>query len=148
MKTLAFDQSKRLTGWAVMEDQKLLAFGKESFTELGQQQLWLEELLAEHQPNIVAIEDIQYQRNVLTFKTLAQVQGLYIGVLENMAISYSVYGSSSWRSIVKLKGQNRTDCKRKAVAMVAEKYGVKATQDEAEAILIATACALENLSAF
>lgn len=94
----------------------------------------------QYKPDIIVFEDIQQQRNdVLTFKKLAQVQGaiLYLCKLNNMP--YKIYPPSTWRAKCKFLKHNdlsRLHQKRVAQQWVYDTFGMRCTQDEADAICI------------
>jgi len=86
---------------------------------------------------MVAIEDIQEQRNVQTFKVLAQLQGaLYVSIHKEFKIECEIISASTWKSFSQIRGRNRTEQKRNAQIFVANEYDLKVTQDEADAILL------------
>lgn len=149
MTILAFDQSSRVSGYSVFQDNKLLTFGKFSFddqdmgTRLTQIRSKVKSLIEEYQPDHVVFEDIQQQNNVAnnvqTFKILAEVYGVISELLSSLHIPYSTILAASWKSTLGIKGRTRQDQKHNAQTYVQETYGVKCTQDEADSICIGTA---------
>ena len=84
MKILALDQSSRITGWAIYENDQLKKYGKITINpdyELGERLHLIRQkvlkLIKEYQIDKVILEDIymdgQRINNVQTFKTLAEV---------------------------------------------------------------------------
>lgn len=144
---LSLDQSSKITGWSVFEDDKLIKFGKFNFDspDVGQRLVKIrnkvKELINEYQPEYVVFEDIQQQNNVAnnvqTFKILAEVYGVISELLSRLNIPYSTVISTSWKSTLGIKGRTRPEQKRNAQEHVVNKYGVKPTQDECDAICIA-----------
>ena len=95
---------------------------------------------------MVAIEDIQEQRNVQTFKVLAQLQGaLYVSIHKEFKIECDIISASTWKSFSQIRGKNRTEQKRNAQSFVEKTYGMRVTQDEADAILLYTSSVVLNL---
>ena len=155
MKLLALDQASRVSGYAVFENSKLITYGK---IELEDEDVGLrlvvlrnkiKELIDNYNIDYVAFEDIQMQAsvgsNVKTFKVLANVFGVILELLAEMNMKYSIVSSNSWKSTLKIKGRKRQEQKQNAQKYVEETYGVKATQDESDAICIgAHVCSLEE----
>lgn len=141
MRILAFDQATT-TGFAVLEKDNLIHTGK--FTLEGSlvgKCLLLQEqaelIIKEWAPDLVVVEEIQLQANTLTFKSLAYIQASILMLLESMGQKYEVVSASSWKSTNKVKGRTRAEQKRNAQDRVFQLFGIKATQDEADAVLLA-----------
>ena len=81
--------------------------------------------------------------NVQTFKILAEIFGVTQEYLAEQGHSYQIVSSNTWKSQLKIKGTKRDEQKRNAQAYVLENYGIKVTQDEADAICIGT-CVIKN----
>ena len=151
---LALDQSSRTTGWAVFKDGKLHDYGKFTFDDeivgvrLKKFRLKIEELIDTYFPDEVVFEDIQEQNNILTFKALAQVQGVLMELLTFLKIPYSTIMAVTWKSALGVKGKARAEQKRNAQQYVTNTYNVKATQDESDAICIGTAYIKKNQCAW
>lgn len=143
---LALDQASIITGYAVFQDGKLAKYGKLELKdeEIGPRLVTLrneiKKLIDENNIDYVAFEDIQMQasvgNNVKTFKVLANVYGVILELCEELKLKYEIVSSNTWKSTLKIKGKGRAEQKRAAQAFVQEKYGVKCTQDEADAICI------------
>jgi len=155
MRLLALDQASRVSGWAFFEDDKLVDYGKIELKEdeVGPRLVTLKkeiiDLIDKYKVDMVAFEDIQMQSsigsNVVTFKVLAEVYGVIHEFLEEMRINYIVVPSVKWKSTLGIKGKKRPDQKRNAQLYVEEKYSIKATQDECDAICIGShICAQES----
>ena len=99
----------------------------------------------------VVFEDIQLQNNVLnnvqTFKVLAEVFGIIDELLTEKKIPHIAVLASSWKSTLSIKGKTRPEQKRNAQAYVEKTYGVKATQDESDAICIGSHYTQKNAQA-
>lgn len=154
MRLLALDQSTRITGWAVYENNKLIQYGKiiEDSDSLAERLVGVRnkiiKLLIDYNIDEVAIEDIQEQNNIQTFKALAEVYGVLEELFKEKHIPYRTVYASSWKSTCGVKGRARADQKRNAQLYVANTYGIKATQDECDAICIGHHCINEKNSAF
>ena len=77
--------------------------------------------------------------NVSTFQSLAQLQGALIETAYREGIAFQFLRPTEWRAIchfLKGKDNHREEQKKIAQKWVADTYGKKCTQDEADAICI------------
>ena len=156
-RVLALDQASRTTGWAVFEDKNLVTFGKFTATEedIGERlyeiRCHVDKLISDYNIDEVVFEDIQLQNNVLnnvqTFKVLAEVFGIIDELLTEKKIPHTAVLASSWKSTLSIKGKTRPEQKRNAQSYVEKTYGVKATQDESDAICIGSHYTQKNAQA-
>ena len=147
-KLLALDQASVITGYAIFEEDRLVNYGKITLDdeEIGPRLVVLrntiKDMINKNNITTVAFEDIQMQasvgNNVKTFKVLANVYGIILELCEELNIKYKIVSSNTWKSTLKIKGKNRTEQKKAAQNYVQERYNVKCTQDEADAICIGT----------
>ena len=147
MVTLALDQALKTSGCAVFENGKL----KEYFTFTIPAHKSMEERLAlffkeltslhnKYQFDELVLEDIQLQRNTVTFKHLAYVQSIVLLWCYYNQINYYIYSPSEWRKILGGKfGRKRTEQKEHAIELVEKKYKVTVDSDSADAICIGCA---------
>ena len=147
MKILALDQASMITGWSIFDDEKLVAYGKLEMpkgSSVGERLVIIRNgvkaLIDEYQITYVGFEDIQMQtsvgNNVQTFKVLAEVFGVILMLCTELKIDYTIVSSNTWKSTLEIKGKKRAEQKRNAQEYVVNTYGVKPTQDEADAICI------------
>lgn len=152
MLYIAFDQATVVSGYSVYKDHDLIDYGKfkhegeinQRISKTVQNILKVIKTYKDKYPGEklkVIVEDIQLQQgkngNTLTFKQLAQLQGaVIVAVLDNYQQIPDIYYASSWKSFNKVTGRARAEQKRNAQKKVEELYGVKVTQDEADAILL------------
>ena len=145
-KILALDQSSRITGWAVFEDDKLIDSGKFTVSDddIGIRLVKIRkkvlELISQFEIDKVYFEDIQLQgnvtNNVQTFKVLAEVFGVIYETLKEIDIPNETVLAGTWKSKLGIKGARRDEQKRNAQAYVQNTYGKKVSQDESDAICI------------
>lgn len=145
-KLLALDQASRVTGWAVFNDTQLVDHGHFSVDDddiglrLRKIRDKVAQLIADYDINEVAFEDIQMQGNVVnnvqTFKILAEVFGVVYELVTELEIPSTAVLAGTWKSTLGIKGRVRADQKRAAQEYVASTFGVKAIQDECDAICI------------
>ena len=150
MKVLALDQSTRVTGWAVFADDALQEYGKfdaeNAGADIGKRLTYIREkvraLIDKYDIQKILIEEIQLQNtvgnNVVTYKKLAYVQAILIQMFDELRLPYEIIASSSWKSTLSIKGRARAEQKKNAQIYVNTIYGIKATQDECDAICIGT----------
>ena len=150
MKILALDQSSRVTGWAVFADGALQEYGnfdaENAGTDIGNRLTYIRDkvtaLIDKYNIQKVLIEEIQLQNtvgnNVVTYKKLAYVQAVLIQMLDELKLPYEIIASSSWKSTLGIRGRARAEQKKNAQLYVNTTYGIKATQDECDAICIGT----------
>ena len=143
MRIMSFDQSSRITGYAILEDRKLLEYGKFTLTDedfgdrLNRFRKKIVSLLTvDYKIDKVLFEEIQLQQNVETFKKLAMVYGVLMELLVDLGIPYDIISSNTWKSKCKIKKTVRESEKQAAQKYVLENFGKKVTQDEADAICL------------
>lgn len=148
---IALDQATNVTGYAIFVNGDLKEFGHTKFdgdylVRIVQLRDMILNLIQEYKEDNLtfAIEDIQLQKipgstqeaNVLTYKKLAHVQGVLLELFTELYVDYIVVPSATWRSTCNIKGRLRADKKKAAQEYVKNTFGIKATQDEADAICI------------
>lgn len=155
MKVLALDQSSRVTGYAIFEDSKLITSG--TFVKdderigyrLNDIKETIESMIEEYGITHLVFEDIQLQQQgVTTYRTLAEVLGVCEELAASMNIPYTIVPSVTWKSTLGIKGKARPEQKRNAQAFVVNTYGLKVSQDTADAICIGTAFLQQNKCAW
>lgn len=149
MKLLALDQSSKITGYAVFDDNTLVVYGKIDAGEadlparLTRLRNAVKSLIDEYGIDLVALEDIQLQanvgNNVSTYKALAETIGVLTQMLHESGVPHELIHSQSWKSTLGIKGRSRAEQKRNAQQWVVNTYHFdkkKPTQDECDAICI------------
>ena len=68
--------------------------------------------------------------------------------LTDQKISYEIMSSSTWKSVLSIKGKDRAEQKRNAQKWVIENYSIKPTQDECDAICIGAAHSKNNINSW
>lgn len=146
MRIIAFDQSTTATGWAVLDKEtaEIVKFGvlepkgetNDRIRQTIKHCLWLVE---EYQVTFVFIEGIYSELNKKVFAILAKLAGSLEIMLEEKGYIVNVVSANEWRKRVGIKSRKRADVKKEAIELVHTLYGVKASEDECEAILFARA---------
>lgn len=152
---ISLDQATKITGYAIFINGKLEKYGHLSLTGEPPQRFvklrnWLLDKIeksSEYNLKIV-LEEIQLQeygndnqRNVLTFKRLAQIQGVLLELLTEKNIEYELIYSNVWKKAAGITAFRRAEQKQQSQDHVYERYGLKVTDDEADAICLGE-CAL------
>jgi Holliday junction resolvasome RuvABC endonuclease subunit len=145
-KILALDQSTRITGWSIITEKGIKSHGKlvvsdtnapiqERFEEMFN---LISELIDKTKPAFVVFEGTQYQNNAGAFGSLSKLQGLIMALLFLRNIGYFIVEPTCWKSYCHIEGRRREQQKSNTKKFVAEKYGLIVSEDEADAIGIAT----------
>lgn len=142
-RVIAFDQATENFGLSIFDDNKLVFYSLYTFSgdvvsRLTKIKKFITEIvLPLWQPDYVVMEDIQYQYGaVLTYKILAMLLGVIEVACNEANVKYEVVSPNVWRKYAGTAGKSRREEKMLSVAVVREKYGVKVSDDVAEAILI------------
>ena len=139
---LALDQASQTTGYAIYEDKSLKKVGKFTILNadfgcrLNKFRDKIQDLIQEFNVNEVVFEEIQLQQNVDTFKKLAMVYGNLLELLTALKLPYHIISSNTWKSKCGIKKTKREQENKDARAFVENTYGIKVTEDEADAVCI------------
>lgn len=150
-RILALDAATNITGYAIYDDDQLIAYGvfktdtNKGVTErINEVKKWLYAMITEIQPDWVETEDIQLQAygnstqlQVKTYNVLARLQGVIADTLYELKIPHDFAYSVEWRKYCGInEGTGRENKKRQAQDKVKLWYGLDCTQDEADAICL------------
>lgn len=142
-RILALDQATKITGFSIYDDKKLIKYGtfiaSDSLPEierLYQIKMWLVSMIENLNPDLIALEGIQYQEGfgVTTFETLAHLKGVLLEAIFEMKIESKVIPPATWRSHCGVKGRARADQKKSMQLLVKSWYDISLTDDCADAI--------------
>lgn len=146
MKLLALDQSTRITGYAIFDNEIPIVIDHfnstnndfaERLVEIRNQII---KLIDQYNIDTVAFEDIQLQNNVVqnvqTFKKLAEVFGVILELLQERKIKFYTVAPNVWKATFKIAGHGREIEKKMAQKYILDNYNIKCTQDEADAACI------------
>lgn len=144
LRILALDQATYKTGWSVYDDEQLVEYGvfetqeRESLSRIVLVCDWLSEMIEKWQPDLIGIEDIQYNPTSghNTFKMLGQLMGGVMLTIAQRSCSIEVIPIMSWKHGCGIAGRKREEQKQNAQLLVKREYGVTATEDESDAICI------------
>ena len=146
---LALDQSSYTTGYSVFKNGQpviishFTAQGDDLGKRLEQIKSNIIELIAKYDIDEVVFEDIQLQDmaggkevGIKTFKILAEVFGVVHELLTEMEMDYTIVPPVVWKATFKIAGKGRKVEKKMAQDYVFNTYGIKCTEDEADATCI------------
>jgi Holliday junction resolvasome RuvABC endonuclease subunit len=147
MKILSFDQSTRVTGWAVFENGEYLDSGvidlsknKDTDDRSKQMGLAICEVIKDVEPDEIVLEEVAQQSNVSTVIKLARIQGMTLGFAASMDMPTHILEPARWRSALgysqgpKVK---RAELKKQSADYVAEHFGFDYfSEDRNEAVAI------------
>lgn len=144
MRILGLDTSTTSTGYAVLDNEKLISYGtikSPTKADLLDRVIYIEEnikqIIKAKEITFIVIEDLAVTRSASTTKALAGL--LYHLLIEFRKKELLVVQArpSEWRKKCKIKGKCRKELKENAIKYIKNKYGVDANDDEADSICIA-----------
>ncbi len=150
-KTLAFDTSSTISGYAYFENGILTKSGiidkskeKDSVIRVEDMCIALIEMLKEHKPDIVVIERPPYCNSPDTLIMLSEIVGCVKGYAICNYADYVEYGVTAWRKLVADKGEmiprKRPEAKIWDMDRCEKLFGfIPKDDNEADAILIGQA---------
>lgn len=160
MIILAIDASTKSTGYAVIQNKKILKSGcindqsADTLERIQYMKKELQKVIKEYHPTDVVIEDIlpeDVRSNQKTFKALIYLQAALVFLLHDYKLTPTLYTASHWRALVGIhtgRGIKREQLKAASIQLVEKNYGLQVNDDVADAINIGFAYYKENASAF
>lgn len=160
MIILAIDGSTKSTGYAVIQNKKILKSdciknqSADTLDRILYMKKELQKVIKEYHPTDVVIEDIlpeDVRSNQKTFKALMYLQTELAFLCHDYKIAPTLYTASHWRALVGIhtgRGIKREQLKAASIQLVEKNYGLQVNDDVADAINIGFAYYKENASAF
>lgn len=144
MIVLAIDPSSKSTGWCIYdtEENEVIEHGTiklvspNTINRIIVIRNRIKEIIRLWKPEMVAIEELAITRNASTFKVLAGLQMQLEIICADRELLYILVRPSQWRSAIGINGKERKELKQNAIDYVIRKHGIKANEDEADAICI------------
>lgn len=143
-RIIAFDQSSKVCGYAVMDDLELVGYGVYETTKRNSLDRivdicdWMLSMIRSWKPDSVGFEETQYNPQSGmghdVFKLLSQVMGAAMLSAAREKVQVETVLIPTWRSHCGVKGNKRADQKRSAQLLIKKWYDVTVTDDEADAI--------------
>jgi Holliday junction resolvasome RuvABC endonuclease subunit len=146
MKTLAFDQSTKISAYSIFIDNKYVECDyidlhkmKDTSERVRAMGVELCKVIKKYNPDKVVLEEVAQQSNPMTLKLLARIQGVIIGFCAAHDIETYIIEPSKWRSTLHFKqgaGVKREELKEQAIKHVKDNYGLELSEDSCESICI------------
>lgn len=144
MIILGLDTSTTSTGFAVIDNGKLISYGTieppkkaELLDRIIYIEQYVKQIIKAKEIDYVVIEQLAVMRSANTTRVLA-------GLLYHLLVEFKkrdlltiLVRPSEWRSKCHIKGKIRSELKANTIAYVLNKYGIEVGEDEADAICIA-----------
>lgn len=146
IRILTLDQATHQTGFCVLDKDtnEFVAFGtvkankkKETSLRIHDISRWVKKAITEYKPDMIIIEDIQFQSNNKVYKTLAQLQGVLIDTCIEENVPYKIVPSVTWKRRTGIHQTNRKEDKKMSIAMASKAVGEQVHEDTADAICMA-----------
>ena len=142
MKILALDQAAK-TGWSIFDNTILVAYGIIDYSKINdviernsKLKKAIMKLIRKYKPEVFVLEDIQYQKNILTYKQLARLLGTIENYFFERKYAFEIVKPGEWRKTCHIKGRKRKEQKRNAQLWVKKYFNIHVSEDEADAICI------------
>ena len=141
-RVVAIDNATANVGVSIFDDDKLIYYHLyhyegDTITRMVNNRRFIEEtVISKWQPDLIVLEDIQYQNNISTFKTLAMLLGSSLVSCAAKHTRTELVLSKVWRSHFMINGKGRIEEKKQAIDKVKLMYHINVTDDVAEAILL------------
>ena len=147
MVVVSFDQSTRVSGYAVFENGEYVHSG---IVDMSKSKLDTEErsfemakalwkIIKQYKPDHLILEDVQQQSGPKTVIILARLSGMIIGYAEAHKVKTHILLPAHWRKILgysqgsKVK---RAELKQQSIDYVEHVHHINAPEDECEAIAL------------
>lgn len=157
MTIISIDASTSSSGWAVFQNNELIAHGcvkpkgKDWRDRIMEESVFFMQLIQKYNPDMICAEAMPLKPGSHTLEALGAVHGMILCLCAGYKIKPVFLLPSKWRKTLGLfdgtrQGMKREVLKEKAIIMANEKFGLnlkwygpkskKSEDDEAEAILI------------
>lgn len=129
MRILAIDQATSKVGVSLFVDDKLVDYGLYEFKgetskRINQVNQLLMELIDEHTPNVVILEDIFKSGSIVAYRTLCELIGVLKNTLIDLDIPYYILPNKTWTSFLGVNGK-REEQKDMVVKKMEQFYSIK-----------------------
>lgn len=144
MKILGLDTSTTNTGYAVLDNEKLISCGTiktPKKADLLDKIIYIEEhikqIIKAKEVDFIVIEDLAVTRSASTTKALAGLLYHLLTEFRKRELLVVQARPSTWRSVCGIKGKCRKELKENAIQHVKDVYNIDVNDDEADSICIA-----------
>ena len=94
----------------------------------------IKDLIEIENPDYICLEQVQFQNNYRVYSQLSQMQGVIFTILFERKLPFTLIEPTAWKSFSHIKGKKRAEQKESTIQMVRDRFGIEATEDEADAI--------------
>jgi Holliday junction resolvasome RuvABC endonuclease subunit len=146
-RVLSMDQSTRVSGYCLFEDDKYVCSGVVDMSKIELETpersfemakaLW--KIIKKYQPDYLILEETSQQSNAQVLIVLSRLQGMIIGYAEAHGVNVHIILPTQWRKMLGFSQGSkvkRAELKKQSADYVKEKYGFDLSEDENEAIAI------------
>lgn len=144
MRVLGLDTSTTSTGYAVLDNDKLISYGTiktPKKVDLIDKIIYIEEhikqIIKAKKVEFIVIEDLAMTRSAATTKALSGLLYDLLVEFRKREILVVTTRPSEWRKVCGIKGKKRDELKQSAIKFVKQRYKIDVNDDEADAIGIA-----------
>ncbi len=144
MRILGLDTSTTSTGYAVLDNDKLLSYGTiktPKKADLIDKIIYIEEhikqIIKAKEVEFIVIEDLAMTRSAATTKALSGLLYDLLVEFRKKELLVVQVRPSQWRSVCGIKGKCRKELKENAIQHVKNVYNINVNDDEADSICIA-----------
>ena len=147
MKILSFDQSTKVSGYALFNNGEYELSGIVDLSKSGLEtydrsfvmakELW--KIIKKYSPDKLIIENVQQQSNPSTIIILARLAGMIIGYSEAHNIPTYILLPTQWRKALEYSQGakvKRQELKKQSINYVKNNFGLELPEDQCEAICI------------
>lgn len=162
MKVLGLDLSSKASGWSIFEDGTYKSSGVITATStdlirrISKITKELDRIIEENQPDKIIFEEVLptvgHNSNTNVLRALYYMQASVVFLLHDKysKIPHELILPNSWRAKLGIhtgRGVNRTSLKQADIKFAEEHFGIKCSDDEADAACIAYSWFKENKDA-
>ena len=137
--TLSLDQSTTKSGYSIFVDGKLVTYGLITASGDSEKRIFktieiFKYLIEKTEPNVVVLENVQYQSNPKVLILLSKLLGILQFISLDKDIDTYVVMPKVWKSTCGIKGRKRKEQKENTVKFIKKEYNIEVPEDIADAI--------------
>jgi Holliday junction resolvasome RuvABC endonuclease subunit len=124
-----------------MDNGKLIEYGTEDFDsindyieKISEIKKYIIKLIKKYNPEVISIEDIQFQKSYEVYRKLAELKGVLENLLFEKEYLFFTISPSTWKSTCGVKGRKRVEQKANAQLFIKKNFNIDVDEDIADAI--------------
>lgn len=138
--SLSIDQATSKSGYSITKNGELEVYGLINTTKeedkIYKIKEYLKYLINSYNPDIVVLENVQYQSNPQTLILLSKLLGVLEYTAKSMDKEVMIIPPKTWKSGCGIKGKRRKEQKKETVKFIKNNYNINVPEDIADAISI------------